>query len=102
MIQADQFPQTLDPSLLLVDPVLLIADLPLLRFEGVDEYCRELIVPDPFDVSFVISKGEQRLNLLNAFKAQQRQISDQQHRINKQQARIKSLRKLVCLDHPNA
>ena len=39
---------------------------------------------------------------VNAFKEQQSQIEQQRDQIRKQQNQIDALRKLVCLDHPNA
>ena len=39
---------------------------------------------------------------VNAFKEQQSQIEQQRDQIKKQQNQIDALRKLVCLDHPNA
>ena len=39
---------------------------------------------------------------VNAFKEQQKQIEQQQIQIEQQQIQIESLKKLICLDHPNA
>ena len=40
--------------------------------------------------------------LINAIKQQQAQIEQQQTQIKQQQQQIESLKKIVCLDHPNA
>ena len=40
--------------------------------------------------------------LINAIKQQQQQIEQQQDRLKQQQSQIEGLKKLVCLDHPNA
>ncbi len=39
---------------------------------------------------------------VNAFKEQQTQIEQQQKQLGQQQIQIESLKKLICLDHPNA
>ena len=50
--------------------VLLLLNLGLLFFEGVDEDGGELIVFDAFDLAFRVAEGQQRLDLLDFFSAE--------------------------------